>query len=600
MEADHATEILVKIASGEAVNEGSWPELRPLLLARLDKIAHNDFPIPRLSRPLPPPITTTTTTTTTTTNTNTNTSTTTTTTSKNASESGRRSSLPLSSPTTEHPLPQEANKEDAPTEEPRDAAPRELPTQINDMLLDIKEHLETFKNYPPHTIQRLAELLLRPKAHYRALASYLHAVDRVVRVSSATNTYPLPPAIFDLSKLGLNGEDSRDGDAAAHVAWSNPTVAALGTDEALGGALLTPIPWLTRRSPEGSTDGEGEGEGDGDGETTSTPMSTSTMTTPAAGGAQIHSEATETIDGPNGVGSIETVSVSVNGVPSTGHHTRGITQGELLRQEQRAGVVPVSQLARAQESSSAEGDAQGPPPQGQPEEAGQERDQHQQQEPHEQQQDQQDPEPQEQKQQQQNQDSHACQTDEDEVPHARGPEEIGIEDTGPQASTRSYMSEDGSFSMQGIDVDAALGRKHDDTKQQGGNSSPAVGDDTQQSVSTGPAVGDDKTQQSVESGPAVVDDTHQQTVLSSPAVTDDTKAEKEQDGPHDNDDDNASRTSSTDSAGTKREAEAELEGDHAKKMKQDGVESASGTDTTSPAGQGDDKAGSCDVKEERG
>lgn len=235
-----------------------------------------------------------------------------------------------------------------------------------------------------------------------------------------------------MSSIELNGEGR---DPAASVAWSNPTAGTLGTDEALGGALLTPIPWLTRRSPEGNSD---------------TPTSSSA-------GAQIHSESTETIEGPNGMGRIETVSVSINGIPSTGH-TRGVTQGELLRQEQRAGVVPVSQLNRSQESPG--------------------------------------------------EDDREMDEEEEEVPHARGPEEIGVGDTGPQGVTTSYMGEDG-VNMQGIDVEAAVGRKHED-------------------------------------------DEHTQP----------------QDGPKPKDDD-ASSTSSTESTGTKREAEQELEGEPAKKVKED-------------------------------
>lgn len=339
------------------------------------------------------------------------------------------------------------------------------------MLADIKKHLHTFESHAPHTVQRLMELLLRPKAHYKALAPYLHAVDRVVRVTSGTNTYPLPPAVPDMSSMELNGDDARDGAAAAaaaSVSWSNPTVAALGTDEALGGALLTPIPWLTRRSsPEDNNDGE------------ATP--TPTTTTPVAG-AQIHSEATETIDGPNGAGSVETVSVSVNGIPSTGHHTRGVTQGELLRQEQRAGVVPVSQLTRAQEYSV--------------EEEAQQQQQQQQEEEEEQEDEGQEEEEEEEE-----------DGDGDEVPHARGPEEIGVGDTGLQGVTTSHMSEDGGgVSMQGIDVEAAVGRKHDE---------------------------------------------HDQTAA---------RAAR---------DDDASSTSSTESTGTKREAQQELEGEHAKKMREE-------------------------------
>ncbi|KAF7537619.1 hypothetical protein G7Z17_g12819 [Cylindrodendrum hubeiense] len=363
MEVDSDNGLLSRVALGTPVEIDTWPGLRSDILARLEEIAHNEFPIPKL----PPP------------------------------QAGPRpTSEPRASPLPSSPLDQssqEINKENAPTEslpatQPVDSGA--LPKQLADMLTDITTHLQTFTTCPPHTVQRLAELILQPRAHYKALATYLHAVDRVVQVTSGISTYPLPPAIPDMSSMRLNGEDAKD--PALSVAWGNPTTAALGTDEALGGALLTPIPWLTRRSPEESNH--------------DTP------------GAQIHSESTETIDGPNGVGSIETVSVSVNGVPSTGH-ARGVTQGELLRQEQRAGVVPVSQLSRAQEAVTEEERAQ--MAEGE------------------------DGEPQE----------------DEETPHARGPEEIGVNDTGLQAITTSYVGEDG-LEMEGIDVEAAVGRKHEE------------------------------------------------------------------------------------------------------------------------------------------
>lgn len=284
------------------------------------------------------------------------------------------------------------------------------------MLEGIISHLKTFQSHPPHTIQRLSELVLRPRAHYKALAPYLHAVDRVVHVTSSTNIYPLPPAIPELASMTINGDGVAD--PAAAVGWANPTCgSAAAADEALGGALLTPIPWLNRPSPE-SNNGDSSSNGGG------------------SSGAQIHSESTETIDGPNGVGSIETVSVSVNGVPSTGH-ARGVTQGELLRQEQRAGVVPVSQLSRNQNGhehnplprashEDEEGEMEG--------EEGDEKARHEGGEDEEGQ--------------------------DEEVPHARGPDEIGAGDIGPQSASTSFVGE-GGLDSHDIDVEAAVGRKHD-------------------------------------------------------------------------------------------------------------------------------------------
>ena len=291
------------------------------------------------------------------------------------------------------------------------------------MLTGINEHVGNFHAHPPHTIQRLAELILRPRAHYKALAPYLHAVDRVVSVTSGADIYPLPPPDVGME----DGEDP-----ASSVAWSNPTQATLGTDEALGGALLTPIPWVAANKTALETTGGGPGTG----AAASTPAASSTTNSSASGeqgsGVQIHSESSETIDGPNGMGRIETVSVSVNGVHSTGH-TRAITQGELLRQEQRAGVVPVSQLNRSHEAGSEEGRRAAE-------------------------------ESQEDGERGENEASASGEEDahtEDEQPHARGPNEIGVGDTGLQSATTSFIGE-GGLGTGGIDVEAAVGRKHED------------------------------------------------------------------------------------------------------------------------------------------
>lgn len=181
------------------------------------------------------------------------------------------------------------------------------------------------------------------------------------------------------------------------ISWGNTTNLqsnGLGSDESLGGALLTPISWLSK-STNGNTHSPLEGE--------------------------VTTESTEMIDGPNGLGGIETVSVSVNGVSSTREGSTslsppavdvtvatlradgGVTQGELLRQEQKAGVVPATQLAGNRGNSDGLGE-------------------------------------------------------DDEMPHARGPEEIGMEDMGPQ-STGSSERGGPKMSLHGIDVEAAVGRK---------------------------------------------------------------------------------------------------------------------------------------------
>lgn len=292
---------------------------------------------------------------------------------------------------------QSADKENAPptATPPVGAQSNNLPPQILSMLNSIIHTLRTyFSQYPPHTIQRLGELILSPKEHYRNLPSYIHAVDRVVHVTSPANVYPLPAAIPDaFSTRPLINGVGPSADLGT-LSWGSSTQAqsSLGSDESLGGALLTPIPWLVNRSAAGNSNGN-------------------TRIKDLEG--EIKTENTETIDGPNGAGSIETVSVSVNGISSASLTTTlsdesisglraecGAPQGELLLQEQQTSIEPASQHLGTSISGEAKGDE-----------------------------------------------------GDDEVPHARGPDEIGVEDTGPQVAGSMGMH------MQAIDVEAAVGRR---------------------------------------------------------------------------------------------------------------------------------------------
>ncbi|KAL8936629.1 MAG: hypothetical protein Q9216_004830 [Gyalolechia sp. 2 TL-2023] len=237
-----------------------------------------------------------------------------------------------------------------------------LPPPIISLLDSIKSNLRTgFPDAPPHTVQRLAELILRPRSHYRMLPSWIRALDRVVSVSSPTTVFPLPTATPAPGGGYLNGTITPTG--------NNET----DPDDTLGGAALTPIPWLRE---------------------TLAPAHAGERTV----GSDLRTESTSVIDGPNGVGSIETVTVAVNGNNARQTPT-AVTQGELIRQEQQAGVVPVP-MARSTAPSAMGRKAED------------------------------------------------AEEDEDSIPHARGPELIGMEDMGPQASSSA-----------GFDVEAALGRK---------------------------------------------------------------------------------------------------------------------------------------------
>ncbi|KAL8971229.1 MAG: hypothetical protein Q9183_001153, partial [Haloplaca sp. 2 TL-2023] len=311
-------------------------------ITRCYQIAHHDFPTPSIPLPAPPP--------------------------PSVSEdvtrqdpprqdSQIRNPAPNSSPTSNAPRPLPIPTASSNQGEASIAAPAgTLPPQLLTFLASIKSNLrDSFPDAPPHTAQRLAELVLRPRRHYRNLASYLRALDRVVSVSSPTTVFPLP------STTSSNNGNYLNGTITPGSTGDDP-------DDTLGGAALTPIPWLRDQAA---------------------PSTAERMV-----GSDLRRESTSVIDGPNGVGSVETVTVAVNG--NARQQGSPVTQGELIRQEQEAGVVPVP-MARSTAP---------PPTESQAEATG----------------------------------------EEDVIPHARGPEVIGMEDMGPQSSSA------------GFNVEAALGR----------------------------------------------------------------------------------------------------------------------------------------------
>ncbi|KAH6643024.1 hypothetical protein C7974DRAFT_460987 [Boeremia exigua] len=359
MAAAHA--VLQQAAADGSLDSAEWPQTLQYVLARLDDIIH-EFPKPPADAgPDAAP-------------------------DAHVSASASASAAPAAQ--------QPAHNDDAPpTTPPRPppvpvfAAPAAsasaIPPATTTFYAAIRAALvRNFATHPPHTIQRLAELVLEPKRRYKYLSPYLRALDRVVSVSSPLTVFPLPQAVLPSAGGLLNGTTSVP-------TAQTPT---LGSDESLGGALLTPIPWLHSR-----------------------------------GQNELISESTEMVDGPNGAGRIETVTVGMltgqaarqetaasppvsqiasshpdgETLPSTGP----VTQGELLRQEQQAGIVlnnPHSLTTSPTRTTFGEIEGGGT----------------------------------------------VVETveAEDEAPHARGPERIGMEDTGPQKQGAS------------LDIEGAVGR----------------------------------------------------------------------------------------------------------------------------------------------
>jgi hypothetical protein len=165
-------------------------------------------------------------------------------------ENPSQSTIPASAAT---PPPSSERVPDSKPQSFDDTPSDTLPAPLMCLLDSIKSTLKTFfASKPPHTLQRLAELVLRPNAHYRTLPAYLRAVDRVVSVTSTADVFPLQ------SEAGA-GQANGVLNGGGH-SFMLPDHAP-GSDESLGGALLTPIPWLTGASSPGNNGGASLTEG---------------------------------------------------------------------------------------------------------------------------------------------------------------------------------------------------------------------------------------------------------------------------------------------------------------------------------------------------
>ncbi|KAK8162180.1 hypothetical protein IWX90DRAFT_415516 [Phyllosticta citrichinensis] len=427
-----AEQLLEQAAKDGSMVPEDWPRALRFVLPRLDDIVHNHFPIPTAPAPHPEPA-------------------------RDCSSTPSKPENTGESIATDNenaPPGGGASEEGSGGSQKADGDAQAsddpiLPPELHEIYTSIVFNLnKNFPLHPPHTLQRLAELVMSPNAHYRFLPSYLRALDRVVTVSSPTTVFPLPQTTVPSSvSTILNGVTPGSANLSSPSVGSSPS---LGSDDSLGGALLTPIPWLR---PENDCSGNS--------------------------GSELVSESTEMVDGPNGTGRIETVSV-VNGVlgtttsapasttatspspdnasdspsspsgtantnatataPDALRDTGPITQGELLRQEQEAGIVTVAASGASGSTSSRPvtrssgllSASQQPNPD-------------QQSEPH----------------------AEGEPVEDAEPPHARGPDVIGMEDMGPQQ---------GGGLARSIDMEAAVGRPAPHPERSGEGSQEGEGE----------------------------------------------------------------------------------------------------------------------------
>ncbi|KAK0509161.1 hypothetical protein JMJ35_008532 [Cladonia borealis] len=441
--------ILEGLAKDGKMDYAEWPGLLERIVPRLKHIVYNDFPIPSI--PLPEPLSPLL---------------------KQENKSVKSEpraieELPQETPTTHDspsdtkqgptqketispkkrsisPKPDHSSvkreRTSSPAQDPRNLTPppsmtmttiqpppNTLPPPLLSLLQTIQSTLlNSFPTSPPHTAQRLAELILHPRTHYNTLPSYLRALDRIVSVASPASIFPLPtlapPTTATTNGPLLNGSDESSGEDGE-----------LRDMDFIGGAELTEIPWLRNNQNQITENGS------------SSPGGLSKANASNAGlVGDLRTESTRVIDGPNGAGSVETVTVNVNGVSSHSPQTtadsnssnnnttpspspHGLSQGEILRQEQEAGIVPVPSPAHrnnggritrsgAAAAAAANRAVLGEPPSSDAAAGGEEG------------------------------------TEPDTEPvHARGPDVVGVEDMGPQAL--------GSGLEGGIELEGALGRR---------------------------------------------------------------------------------------------------------------------------------------------
>jgi len=206
-----------------------------------------------------------------------------------------------------------------------------------------------------------------------------------VSVSSPLSDFPLPQlSVNSTNGSYLSNGDTRNGDREG-----------LASDESLGGALLTPIPWLRKENSLADAVTNAHGHENG-----------------------YRAEHTEDINGISealNCASDEHAPTDEEKANMTTEEVLraegAVTQGELLRQEQEAGVVPVAQVSsrRSMMTSTTAGSRDPLIP------------------------------------------SVEDMEKPDEHPHARGPELIGMEDMGPQ---------DGGLGVsRPLDMEAAVGRR---------------------------------------------------------------------------------------------------------------------------------------------
>lgn len=127
------------------------------------------------------------------------------------------------------------------------------PQQISDLKSQLDNTLDTFSQKAPFTLQRLAELALY--APYDSLPKYIRAINRCLLVSSSQSDFPSDqPWSTTMASAQLHpsithplGADTTLSLRSRSHSISSQSSASSSSSHST--TLLSPIPWLLKRSP---------------------------------------------------------------------------------------------------------------------------------------------------------------------------------------------------------------------------------------------------------------------------------------------------------------------------------------------------------------
>ncbi|CAE7092070.1 unnamed protein product [Rhizoctonia solani] len=126
---------------------------------------------------------------------------------------------------------------------------RALPAKLNadeakDELGRIFAYLHDFDSAPPFTVQRLAELVVKPRGHYKSVGKYIRAIERTLLVTSTHKDYPLDTYALE-TQNGTQPAIGGAGSVSSRASTPGPLDIARSP-------LFTPIPFLHRPAPYSS------------------------------------------------------------------------------------------------------------------------------------------------------------------------------------------------------------------------------------------------------------------------------------------------------------------------------------------------------------